>query len=50
MIAIHEFSHSFGLEHCDEHKCIMNGYFDAKGSLPFCKKHMKEALAAGFRP
>ena len=49
-IAIHELSHSFGMDHCDEYKCIMNGYFDAKGSLLFCKKHMKEALAAGFRP
>lgn len=50
MIAIHELSHSFGMDHCDEYKCIMNGYFDAKGSLPFCEKHMEEALAAGFRP
>ena len=47
---IHELSHSFGMDHCDEYKCIMNGYFDAKGSLPFCEKHMEEALAAGFRP
>ena len=50
MIAIHELSHSFGMDHCDEHKCIMDGYFDAKGNLLVCKKHMKEALAAGFRP
>ena len=50
MIAIHELSHSFGMDHCDDYKCIMNGYFDAKGSLPFCEKHMEEALAAGFRP
>ena len=50
MGAIHELSHSFGMDHCDEHKCIMDGYFDAKGNLLFCKKHMKEALAAGFRP
>ena len=50
MIAIHELSHSFGMDHCDEYKCIMNGYFDEKGNLPFCEKHMEEALAAGFRP
>jgi hypothetical protein len=50
MSAIHELSHSFGMDHCDDYKCIMNGYFDAKGSLPFCEKHMEEALAAGFRP
>ena len=50
MTSIHELSHSFGMHHCDEDKCVMNSYFNAKGDLPFCEKHMKEALAAGFRP
>jgi len=47
---IHELSHSFGMDHCDDSKCLMGGYFDEEGNLPFCEKHMKEALAAGFRP
>lgn len=47
---IHELSHSFGMDHCDDAKCLMGGYFDEKGNLPFCEKHMKEALENGFKP
>lgn len=50
MASIHELSHSFGMDHCDDSKCLMNDYFDSEGNLPFCEKHMKEAVAAGFRP
>jgi len=48
--AIHELSHSFGLDHCNDSKCVMNGYFDADGNLLYCEKHMKEALENGFKP
>ena len=50
MTSIHELSHSFGMDHCDEYKCIMNEYYNAKGDLLFCEKHMEEALTNGFRP
>jgi hypothetical protein len=50
MTAIHELSHSFGMDHCNDSKCIMNEYFDADGNLLFCERHMKEALENGFKP
>ena len=50
MTAIHELSHSFGMDHCDDLKCVMKGHFDADGNLLFCEKHMKEALENGFKP
>ena len=50
MTAIHELSHSFGLEHCDDAKCMMGGFFNEKGDLLFCDMHMEEAVENGFRP
>jgi hypothetical protein len=50
MTAIHELSHSFGMDHCNDSKCVMNGYFDADGNILFCERHMKEALENGFKP
>lgn len=46
--AIHELSHSFGMDHCNE-KCLMNIYSRSDG-ITYCEKHMKEALENGFKP
>jgi hypothetical protein len=50
--AMHELSHSFGLEHCNDMKCIMSTipYFGKTEEIIFCKEHMKEAIKNGFRP
>jgi hypothetical protein len=50
MTAIHELSHSFGMVHCDDKKCVMNVYFGTNVDIIYCEKHMKEALENGFKP
>lgn len=51
MVAMHELSHSFGLEHCSDIKCIMSASgYDETERILFCKEHMKEAIKNGFRP
>lgn len=50
MTAIHEISHSFGLGHCNDDKCVMNGFFSEKDGIVFCEKHMKEAVTNGYKP
>jgi hypothetical protein len=47
--AIHELSHSFGIDHCDNEKCVMFTHL-TKSDILYCEKHMKEALENGFKP